>query len=135
MRTTNTLIIGGGQAGLALSHCLTTLGRDHLVLERGRLAERWRSERWDSLRLLTPNWMTRLPGRAYAGDDPDGYMRAAEVAGFIADYARQLSAPVRTQTRVRAVIAEGAGYRVATDHGDWRCRAVVVANGAFGKPV
>ena len=70
MRTTDTLVIGAGQAGLAMSRCLTERGDDHVVLERGRVAERWRTERWDSLRLLTPNWMSRLPGWAYRGPDP-----------------------------------------------------------------
>ena len=70
MPTTDTLVIGAGQAGLAASHCLTEAGIDHVVLERGRVAERWRSERWDSLRLLTPNWATRLPGWAYRGQTP-----------------------------------------------------------------
>ncbi len=77
MRRTDTLIIGGGQAGLAMSRCLSDRRIDHVVLERGQVAERWRRERWDSLRLLTPNWMTRLPGFAYAGPDPDGFMHAA----------------------------------------------------------
>jgi len=71
-RTTDAIIIGAGQAGLAMSHCLARHGVDHVLLERGRVAERWRSERWDSLRLLTPNWMSRLPGFAYRGDDPEG---------------------------------------------------------------
>ncbi len=87
MHTTQTLIIGGGQAGLALSRCLTDRDHDHLVVERGRIAERWHSERWNSLRLLTPNWMTRLPGHAYSGGDPDGFMTAVEVADFFAGYA------------------------------------------------
>jgi putative flavoprotein involved in K+ transport len=70
MRQTDAIIIGAGQAGLALSHCLGRLGIEHLVLERGQVAERWRSERWDSLRLLTPNWMNRFPGWSYQGTDP-----------------------------------------------------------------
>ena len=74
MPSTHTLVIGGGQAGLATSRCLTTAGVDHVVLERGRTAERWRSERWDSLRLLTPNWASRLPDWHYRGPDPDGFM-------------------------------------------------------------
>ena len=80
MRRTDVVVVGGGQAGLAMSRCLIEAGIDHVVLERGRVAERWRSERWDSLRLLTPNWQTRLPGFHYAGPDPDGYMTAGEVA-------------------------------------------------------
>jgi putative flavoprotein involved in K+ transport len=129
MRTTNTLIIGGGQAGLALSHCLTTLGRDHLVLERGRVAERWRSERWDSLRLLTPNWMTRLPGYAYEGPDQDGFMSAGEVVGFFDDYAESFDAPVRDFTAVRRVAPCGDLFVVDTDDGPFLARNVVIATG------
>jgi putative flavoprotein involved in K+ transport len=72
MPTVETIIIGAGQAGLAMSRCLTDGGRDHLVLDRGAVAHRWTTERWDSLRLLTPNWMTRLPGSSYAGPTPTG---------------------------------------------------------------
>jgi putative flavoprotein involved in K+ transport len=129
MRTTNTLIIGGGQAGLALSRCLTDLGRDHLVLERGRVAERWRSERWDSLRLLTPNWMTRLPGYAYEGPDQDGFMTAGEVVGFFQDYADSFDAPVREFTSVRRVAPCGDLFVVETDDGPFLSRNVVIATG------
>src|SRR4051812_30375791 len=86
MREVRTIIIGAGQAGLALSWHLTTNGHDHVVLDRGDIAERWRSERWDSLRTLTPNWMSRLPGRHYEGADPDGFMPAAQIAQRLADY-------------------------------------------------
>lgn len=134
-RRTDVLVVGAGHAGLAMSTWLGRHGIEHVVLERGEVAHSWRTQHWDSLRLLTPNWMTRLPGRAYAGDDPDGYMSAGEVAGFIADYARQMGAPVRTHTTVNSVCADGTGYRVDTDHGEWRCRAVVLANGAFSRPV
>ena len=129
MRTTNTLIIGGGQAGLALSHCLTNLGRDHLVLERGRTAERWRSERWDSLRLLTPNWMTRLPGYAYEGPDQDGFMTAGEVVDFFQDYAVSFDAPVREFTTVRRVAPCGDLFVTETDDGPFLSRNVVIATG------
>src|SRR3712207_7674655 len=78
--TASTVVIGAGQAGLAVSRCLRDRGIGHLVLERGRIAQRWRSERWDSFTLLSPNWQTRLPGHRYAGPDPDGFMRGAEVA-------------------------------------------------------
>ena len=73
MRKIDTVVIGAGHAGLATSRCLTDAGRDHVVLDRGRLAESWRSSRWDSLRLLTPNWMTRLPGWRYQGPDSEGF--------------------------------------------------------------
>src|SRR5215217_313445 len=115
-----TVVIGGGQAGLALSSCLTSLGHDHVVLERGRLAERWRSERWDSLALITPNWMTRLPGYAYRGDDPDGYLAASDVAELIEDYAKESAAPVLANTAVTSVRHTGRGYMVQTDQDTWR---------------
>ncbi|HSD27700.1 MAG TPA: NAD(P)-binding domain-containing protein, partial [Vicinamibacteria bacterium] len=130
MRRTEAVVIGGGQAGLAMSRCLADSGIDHVVLERGRVAERWRSERWDSLRLLTPNWQSRLPGYRYDGDDPDGYRTLPEVIDFIGDYAKAISAPVRTHTTVTLVSSDGAGYLVRTDRGDWRCRTVVLASGA-----
>ena len=117
MRTTNTLILGGGQAGLALSRCLTALGCDHLVIERGRIAERWHSERWNSLRLLTPNWMTRLPGWAYDGPDPDGFMTAPEVASFFGRYAASFAAPVHQHTTVQHVTTDADGFVVTTSDG------------------
>lgn len=129
-RRTDVVVVGAGHSGLAMSAALCRRAVDHVVLERGEVAQAWRSERWDSLRLLTPNWMCRLPGLAYAGDDPDGYMRAREVAAFIAGYADRLCAPVRTQTTVRRIAPAAGGYRVATDQGDWSCRAVVLASGA-----
>jgi len=135
MRSVDVVVIGAGHSGLAMSHELGRRGIDHVLLERGEVAHSWRTQRWDSLRLLTPNWMTRLPGWRYDGDDPDGYMSATEVASFIAAYADRGSSPVRTHTTVTAVDSDGDGYRVATDRGDWRCRAVVMASGAFGQPV
>jgi putative flavoprotein involved in K+ transport len=129
------VVVGAGHSGLAMSHHLAARAIEHVVLERGRVANAWRRERWDSLRLLTPNWMTRLPGHAYAGPDPDGFMNAAEVAAFVAGYAAAISAPVRTGTTVTAVTPHEDGYEVATDRGTWRCRAVVVASGAFNAPV
>ncbi|MDH3299223.1 MAG: NAD(P)-binding domain-containing protein [Acidimicrobiia bacterium] len=129
MRTT-AVIIGAGQAGLAMSRRLTERSIDHVVVERGEIANSWRTERWDSLRLLTPNWMTRLPGRAYNGPDPDGHASASEVAAFIDRYSTAISAPVQTGTTVTAVTATGDGYEVRTDRDHWRCRAVVVASGA-----
>ena len=80
---TSVVVVGAGPGGLAMSHHLTGAGIDHVLLERGEVAHSWRTERWDSLRLLTPNWMTALPGARYEGDDPDGYMTAAETAGGI----------------------------------------------------
>jgi putative flavoprotein involved in K+ transport len=129
------VVIGAGHAGLAMSQCLSTRSIDHVVLERGEVANSWRHGRWDSLRLLTPNWQTRLPGHRYTGTDPDGYMTTAQVVEFIEEYARLVGAPLRTGTTVTSVSAEGAGYRVETNHGRWQCRAVVIASGACQIPV
>jgi putative flavoprotein involved in K+ transport len=118
-----------------MSHELGRRGIDHAVLERGVVGNSWRTERWDSLRLLTPNWMCRLPGHHYAGDDPDGYMSAGEVVDFVSSYARRLSAPILTSTPVTRVGVDGGGYRVSTPRGDWWCHAVVLATGAFNQPV
>ena len=114
-----------------MSRCLAERAIDHVVLERGEVANTWRTERWDSLRLLTPNWQSRLPGFSYNGADPDGYRTLPEVIAFIATYARTISAPVRTRTTVTSVRGTETGYLVQTDQGDWACRAVVLASGAF----
>ena len=134
MRATETIIIGAGQAGLAMSRCLTDEGADHVVLERGRLAERWRSERWDSLRLLSPNWAARLPGWQYQGDDPDGYMTAGEVVRYFESYAGSFDAPVHEGTTVLSVRRDGGGFSVATDQGVWHAAHVVVATGWCDRP-
>ena len=129
MRTT-TLVIGAGHAGLAMSRCLTDRSIDHVVLERGVVANSWKTERWDSLRLLTPNWQSRLPGYGYEGNDPDGYRTMPETIAFIERYAEVISAPVQTNTRVTSVRPSSDGYEVATNQGDWQCQAVVLATGA-----
>jgi putative flavoprotein involved in K+ transport len=127
-------VIGAGHAGLAMSRCLAERSIDHVVLERGEVANTWRSERWDSLRLLTPNWQSRLPGFGYSGTDPDGYRSVPEVIRFIEDYATAIAAPVETNTTVTSVRATDAGYLVRTNRGDWQCRAVVLASGACNIP-
>lgn len=129
------IVIGAGHSGLAMSHHLTERSIDHVVLERGEVANSWRRERWDSLKLLTPNWLSRLPGLDYSGPVPEGFMTVDEVAGFIAEYAAFTGAPVQAQTTVTSVTAAGGGYCVRTDRGDWRCRAVVLASGACNLPL
>ena len=124
------MIIGAGHAGLAMSHCLTARSIDHVVLERGEVAHSWRTERWDSLHLLTPNWQSRLPGYGYQGGDPDGYRALPDVVDFITSYAKAIAAPVHTHTTVTSVRATEAGYLVRTDQGDWRCSTLVIASGA-----
>jgi len=135
MEYTDTVIIGGGQAGLAMSRCLWERGAKHVVLERGRVGERWRSERWDSLRLLTPNWQSRLPHWHYQGDDPDGYMTTKDFIEHLENYARSFNAPVHDGTTVLAVESLARRcYRVTTDRGIWAARNVVIATGHCGVP-
>ena len=124
------IVIGAGHSGLAASRLLSERSIDHVVLERGDVANSWRRERWDSLRLLTPNWQSRLPGYRYEGADPDGFMTMAEVVEFIARYATASSAPVTTHTTVASVTPAHAGYRVSTNQGDLDCRTLVIASGA-----
>jgi putative flavoprotein involved in K+ transport len=137
MKRIHTVVIGAGQAGLAMSRCLTELGVEHVVIERGRIAQRW-SERWASLRLLSPNWMTRLPRWQYRGSDPDGFMKRDEVIGFLRDYACSFGAPVQDQTEVLSVRPSlsrwGARWSVATDRGTWLADHVVIATGHCQQP-
>jgi putative flavoprotein involved in K+ transport len=127
-------VIGAGHAGLACSRFLTSRSLDHVVLERGEVANSWRRERWDSLRLLTPNWLTRLPGCAYDGFEPDGFMAAGEVVAFVSRYATLAGAPVRSHTTVTSVRGVDGGYHVVTDGGTIMCRAAVLASGACNQP-
>ena len=117
-----------------MSACLSERAIDHVVLERGQVANSWRTERWDSLTLLTPNWQSRLPGYGYQGDDPDGYRTMPETIDFIDSYARVIAAPVRTETTVTSVRPANPGYVVVTDQGEWRCQTVVLASGACNIP-
>src|ERR1700680_3586402 len=110
-----------------MSRCLTDHSIDHIVIERGEVANSWRTERWDSLRLLTPNWQSRLPGFGYAGDDPDGYRTMPEVIDFIGRYARVIAAPVQTNTTVTSVRRSGDGYLISTSQDEWCSRTVVLA--------
>ena len=128
MRTT-TVVIGGGHAGLAVSHFLAQRSIDHVVLERGEVANSWRTERWPSLRLLTPNWLSRLPGWTYQGAEPDGFMPKDEVIRYLERYAASFDAPVETGTSVESVRRTGAGYHVITDRGEWTAPVVVIATG------
>jgi len=113
-----------------MSKCLIDRSIDHVVLERGQVANSWKTERWDSLRLLTPNWQSRLPGLAYDGSDPDGFMAMPELINFIDRYAVTAGAPVQPETTVTSVQRTDGGYRVETNQGVWDCQAVVLASGA-----
>jgi putative flavoprotein involved in K+ transport len=134
MHRVETLVVGAGQAGLAVSRCLAEQGADHVVVERGRIAERWRTARWESLRLITPNWMSRLPGWSYSGTDPDGYMAAPELVSYLEDYAGSFAAPVHENTAVELVEASGNGLRVVTDQRTWLASNVIVATGTENRP-
>jgi putative flavoprotein involved in K+ transport len=134
VKRTDVVIIGGGQAGLAMSRCLSDRGIEHVILERGRVGERWRSERWDSLQLLTPNWQSRLPGFQYSGPDPDGYMTMAELVAYLERYASVIGAPVQAPTIVLGVRQSDGEFVVDTTRARWRARSVVVATGYSDVP-
>jgi putative flavoprotein involved in K+ transport len=132
-----TIIVGGGQAGLAMSYWLSQAGREHVVLERGRVVERWQSQRWDSLCLLTPNWTVSLPAYDYDGPDPDGFMGRDAVVGILTDYAERIAAPIRTGIEVQR-LERPAGrdaYVLSTTAGQYLARNVVIATGPFGIPM
>ncbi len=130
------VIIGGGQAGLALSSYLTQQGRTHLVLEQGRVGETWRSGRWDSFTLNTPNWMTQLPGFPYQGDNPDGFLPREDIVAYLEQYAASFNAPLRCGVRVTSVRQQpgGDGYLVEAEQMTFEARTVVLATGAFPTP-
>jgi putative flavoprotein involved in K+ transport len=134
MLSIDTLIVGAGQAGLAMSRCLTEAGVDHIVVERGRVGERWRTERWESLRLLSPNWATRLPAWRYRGADPSGYMTAAEFVEHLEHYAASFDAPVYQCMPVRQLHRVDGGFAVAAGDAAWHARNVVLATGWCDRP-
>lgn len=134
MTTTETIIVGAGQAGLALSYELTKQGVDHVILERGSIGESWR-RRWDSFCLVTPNWSVQLPGYPYDGDDPDGFMPKDEIVSYLERYAASFDAPVRQGTEITAVRqANGSGFQIETNNGNWTADKLALATGAFQKP-
>ena len=132
----DTVVIGGGQAGLAMSTVLQKRGREHVVLERRRLGERWRAERWDSLRFQFPNWSLQLPAYTYTGDDPDGFAHYREILRMIEEYAASRRSPVREHTEVVG-LAENSdrGFVVSLADGVLHARRVVVATGPFQRPL
>jgi putative flavoprotein involved in K+ transport len=131
----DTVVIGGGQAGLAASYFLTLQGREHVVLEQHRIGETWRSGRWDSFTLVTPNWTITLPGGSYTGNDPDGFMHRADVVAYLEQYAGSFKAPVKSGVRVLSVdLNPRGGYRVETDDGEYEANNVIVATGGFQLP-
>src|SRR5215207_5742293 len=126
-------VVGAGQAGLAVSHELSELGIEHVVLERGRVGQTWRG-RWDSFCLVTPNWSVQLPGGAYDGPDPHGYMPREEIVAFLERYAAGFRAPVREGVAVEAVEPAENGFALSTSEGPLHADAVVVATGTYRRP-
>src|SRR5580658_10700274 len=120
MQRVAVVIVGAGQTGLAMSRVLSQRSIEHVLLERGEVANSWRKERWDSLRLLTPNWLNRLPGYRYEGDDPDGFLSMPEVIDYLSTYAASMAAPVEAHTEVTGVRSVEGGFEVDTTTGAWR---------------
>jgi putative flavoprotein involved in K+ transport len=134
MESVAVVVVGGGQAGLAVSHELTGLSVEHVVLERDRVGQTWR-DRWDSFCLVTPNWSVRLPGGAYAGDDPDGFMPRDEIVEYLERYGASFAAPMREGVEVTTLErAPEGGFSLATTSGAMHAEVVVLATGAYQRP-
>jgi putative flavoprotein involved in K+ transport len=132
--THDVIIVGAGQAGLCVSHELGRAGREHVVLERGKVGQSWR-DRWDSFCLVLPNWTIRLSGQPYAGPDSDGFMGRDDFVRYLCAYAESFHAPVREGVTVRSLEADGDGrFLVETSAGDMTANEVVVASGGYQKP-
>jgi putative flavoprotein involved in K+ transport len=126
------IVIGGGQAGLAMSWCLKARGILHLVVERHRIGHEWATRRWDSFCLVTPNWQCQLPGFAYAGDAPHGFMNKDQIVAYLEDYARAFAPPILEQVAVSSLLQRGQGsFELATSAGDFSADQVVIATGAY----
>ena len=134
MRITDTVVIGAGQAGLAASRCLAARGRDHVVLERDGIGQRWHSETWDSLHLLTPNWMNTLPGEAYHGPDPNGFSSAAAFNGHLTRYAESFGAPVEEHSGVHLLRKRDHQFEVVTGRAAWLATHAIIATGWCDRP-
>ncbi len=136
MEKIETIIIGGGQAGLSTSYHLKQLGREHVVFEAAEKAgNAWRNDRWDSFTFVTPNWTIQLPGAHYAGNDPDGYLLKDEIVAYFERYVEKFNLPVQYKTSVLEVVPlEGGSYQVKTEAGTYQAKNVVIATGSFQKP-
>lgn len=136
MESVETVVVGAGQAGLSVSHCLKEFGHEHVVLERGEVGETWRRERWDSFRLNTPAHWLRLPGHEYRGDEPDSYLTRDEAVGYFEAYAGAIGGTVRTGVDVTSVRhGEEGRFRLETSDGAYTSANVVVASGSFRQPM
>ncbi|MEO1589779.1 MAG: MSMEG_0569 family flavin-dependent oxidoreductase [Cyanobacteria bacterium J06632_22] len=133
-RHASVIIIGGGQAGLSISYCLKQLDIDHIVFEKEKIAHSWRSKRWDTFCLVTPNWQCTLPGYTYPGSDPNGFMQRDEIVQYIEDYARGFDPPLQEGVAVNRVCQVDGRYEVATSQGNYTANQVVVATGGYHHP-
>lgn len=138
MNNVEVLIVGGGQAGLSASYCLKERGIEHVILERARVGESWRSARWDSFCLVTPNWQCTLPGfhytGAFKGNDPDGFMVRNEIIHYIESYRRSFDPPLREGVSVRSARQSKAGFLIETSEDSWLARNVIAATGGYHVP-
>jgi putative flavoprotein involved in K+ transport len=130
----NVAIIGGSQAGLSMSYFLSQSGIEHVVLEKNRVGHSWRTQRWDSFCLVTPNWQCKLPGFDYPGNDPDGFMPRNDIVRYVEEYARRIKAPIREGVGVTHLSRDKGKFRVETSDGVWLADAVVLAVGGYHQP-
>lgn len=128
------IIVGGGQAGLAMSYLLKQRGIDHLIFEKYFLGHAWQNQRWDSFCLVTPNWQCQLPGYPYSGDDPDGFMTKAEVVQYLENYARSFAPPLQEGVTVSRLCANEEGFMIETSEGNYTAAQVVIATGGYHTP-
>jgi putative flavoprotein involved in K+ transport len=128
------VVVGGGQAGLSASYWLSRAGLDHMVFEKRAAMHKWREERWDAFCLVTPNWQCQLPGHAYDGPDPNGFMVKEQILNYLEAFQRKVDAPIRENVEVRAVDKESAGFRITTTEGVCTADAVVLATSLYGTP-
>jgi putative flavoprotein involved in K+ transport len=131
---TTVAVIGGSQAGLSMSYALSQAGTEHIVFEKNRIAHAWRTQRWDSFCLVTPNWQCKLPGFEYPGSEPNGFMPRAEIVRYVEDYAASIKAPLREGVGVERLSATGGGFRLETTDGSCTADAVVLAVGGYHQP-
>ena len=127
-------VIGGSQAGLSMSYCLSANGIDHVVFEKNRPAHSWRTQRWDSFCLVTPNWQCKLPGFDYPGNDPDGFMIRDDIVAYVEEYARRIKAPLKEDTAVTLLTRTETGFHLDTQDGPYTADAVVLAVGGYHQP-
>ncbi|MCA6502500.1 MAG: MSMEG_0569 family flavin-dependent oxidoreductase [Pseudanabaena sp.] len=129
------VIVGGGQAGLSMSYCLKERDLDHIVFEKNQIANAWRSQRWDSFCLVTPNWQCQLPGYPYKGNEPEGFIKKDEIVAYIENYARSFNPPIKEGVEVLNLRRGDRGiFEVTTSIGDYTADQVVVAAGAYHQP-